>query len=559
MDRVMTLQSLRLDPFHLDDSGIAWVRDTLASLTPRQKVGQLFCHASMGRDPGELARLAALEPGGITRFFTPDFDYEAGFMDAARQQSRIPLLVSADLEGSRMSLAFGTEVPNPLALAAIDDPEATRTISRIMADEARAMGINWSFTPVLDINAAFRSPIVATRGFGSDIARIERHALAQIDVFQTHGIAATVKHWPGEGHDDRDQHLLTTIIPLTVEDWDRTHGHLYRAAISAGVMAVMSAHIAFPAYIRDLDPDAGRDAFRPASVNRHLNQTLLRDRLGFNGLIVSDATVMGGFGSYAPRAQMLPEVIENGCDMILFSPDPVADHALIADAIADGRIGSVRLDAALTRILGLKAALGLHRTNVALSAAHRAAVGGDKDRAAARTITARAPTLVKDAQGLLPLSPDRHRRILIVSGGIVSPIHPEPIEFDVPRLLENEGFSVTLHAPGQPIRAQDHDLMLYLLGEETLLTRGRVFLDWARIMGTFHQAMDRHWHDIPTAMISFGYPYMLYDAPRMPCYINAYATTDSMQAAVVDCLMGRVPWNATSPIDPFCGLEDARF
>ena len=112
----------------------------------------------------------------------------------------------------------------------------------------------------------------------------------------------------------------------------------------------MSAHIAFPAFVRSLDPEAGLEAFRPASVSRHLNQTLLRERLGFNGLIVSDATPMAGFGAWGPRAQMLPEVVENGCDLILFSPDPEVDFALIAEAVRSGQISAERLEQALIRV-----------------------------------------------------------------------------------------------------------------------------------------------------------------------------------------------------------------
>ena len=549
---------LRAAPFHLDDTAIGWVTATLAAMTSAQKAGQLFVHSSMGKDPGELARLARLHPAGITRFYTPDLGYEAAFIDSVRAQSPIPLLISADLEGSRMSLPFGVEVPNPLALAAIDDVAASREIARIMANEARVMGINWSFTPVLDINAAFRSPIVATRGFGSDPAIIGRHALAQIEVFQSMGIAATVKHWPGEGHDDRDQHLVTTINPLTIEAWEATHGALYRAAIAAGVMSVMSAHIAYPAFVRSLDPDAGIEAFRPASVSRVLNNDLLRGQLGFNGLIVSDATPMGGFGAWGARAQMLPEVIENGCDIILFSADPDADYALILAAIADGRISPARLEQALIRVLGLKATLGLHNAAFNAAAPQIGTLGRAKDRATAAAITARAPTLVKDVQGLLPLSLQKHKRLLILSGGVISPIHP-PAAFDLPDMLAAEGFEVTIYTPETRISPADFDAMLFLFGEETLLTRGRIFLDWARIMGHFFGAMDRHWHDIPTAMISFGYPYYLYDAPRVPCYVNAFSTMPSMQTAVLECLMGRSPWNTKSPHDAFCGLEDARF
>ena len=549
---------LRAAPFNLDDAAINWVTDTLAAMTPAQRVGQLFVHSSMGKDPAELARLARLHPAGITRFYTEDAGYEADFIDQVRAQSPIPLLISADLEGSQMSLAFGAQVPNPLALAAIDDVAASREIARIMADEARIIGINWSFTPVLDINAAFRSPIVATRGFGSDPAIIARHALAQIEVFQANGIAATVKHWPGEGHDDRDQHLVTTINPLTMQEWEASHGALYRAAIAAGVMSVMSGHIAFPAFVRSLDPDAGPEAYRPASVSRVLNLDLLRGRLGFNGLIVSDATLMGGFGAWGPRAEMLPQVIENGCDIILFSANPEADFALIEAAVADGRISAARLEQALIRVLGLKAALGLHKAPFARATPQIAQLGRPADRASAAAITARAPTLVKDVQSLLPLTLARHKRLLIVSGGVISPIHP-PAAFDLPDMLATEGFAVTLYTPATPINAADFDAMIFLFGEETLLTRGRIFLDWAKIMGHFLGAMDRHWHDIPTAMISFGYPYYLYDAPRVPTYINAFSTMPSMQKAVLDCLMGRAPWNKKSPHDPFCGLEDARF
>ena len=153
-----------------------------------------------------------------------------------------------------------------------------------MAEEARAIGINWSFTPVIDINATFRSAIVATRRYGADVEVIERQTLTQIAEFQAAGVAATVKQWPGEGFDDRDLHLVTTINPLTMAAWEANFGRDYRAAIGAGVMSVMSvmsAHIALPAYVLAATTDAGGEAYRPASVSRALNIDLLRGELGF--------------------------------------------------------------------------------------------------------------------------------------------------------------------------------------------------------------------------------------------------------------------------------------
>ncbi|MES2542769.1 MAG: glycoside hydrolase family 3 N-terminal domain-containing protein, partial [Pseudomonadota bacterium] len=212
-------QILSAAPFALDAPARDWVRTTLAGMDRPAKVRQLFVHICFGTGPEVADRITALAPAGITKFFAPDATAELDTLDALRGAADIPYLVSADLEGSRMSPSFGTEVPNPLALAAVDDVQASATIARIMATEARAAGINWSFTPVIDINALFRSPIVATRGLGSAPDRIREHALAHIRELQAAGVAATVKHWPGEGHDDRDQHLVTTINPLSVEDW----------------------------------------------------------------------------------------------------------------------------------------------------------------------------------------------------------------------------------------------------------------------------------------------------------------------------------------------------
>jgi beta-N-acetylhexosaminidase len=425
-----------------------------------------------------------------------------------------------------------------------------------MAEEARAAGVNWSFTPVIDINALFRSPIVATRGLGSDPARIRAHALAHIAGLQANGVAATVKHWPGEGHDDRDQHLVTTINPLSLEEWNATHGALYRAAIAEGVLSVMSAHIAFPAYVHAHDPDAGLQAYRPASVSTLLNQTLLRGELGFNGVIVSDATPMAGFGAWAHRDVMLPEVISSGCDVILFSDEPEADIARVEAALDDGRLTLDRLDEAVIRILGLKATLGLHRDR---TPADRSRLFNAQSARIAAGITARAPTLVKDVRGILPLSPDRHRRVLVYSTGIVTPLHGSGMPMAFPDMLRAEGFEVTVATPGDRLDQRDFDLVLFVMAEETLLTRGRIFLDWNRLTGGMFGAMQRHWHEVPTALISFGYPYYLYDAPRMPCVINAYATMDTMQRATLDCLLGRAPFQGKSPVDPFCGLPDAQY
>jgi len=551
----MRLDHLARFPFNLDATALAWVEQSFARLTPDEKISQLFNLRSQGNDPAELERQQRFKPGGLTLHFAPDAGGSRDIIAALNAAAPVPIIVSGDLEGSRMSLPFGTEVPNPLALAAIDDVEATRRISTIMAREARAAGMHWSFTPVLDINAAFRSAIVATRGYGSNVATIERHALVQLEAFQAEGIGATLKHWPGEGYDDRDQHLVTTINPLTMDEWEKTFGRLYRGAIEAGALSVMSAHIALPSFIRSLNPDAGVEAYRPASVSQLLNIELLRDRLGFNGLIVSDATSMAGLGAWAGRRDFIAEILTAGCDVILFSPDFEQDAVWLHEAIAEGRLSWERVDDAVLRQLALKAALGLHQPQTS----DLSVIGAAEDRAYAAEITRRAPTLVKDVQALLPLDPEQHRRVLFISPGIVFPFTPEPLPFAIPDMLRGHGFDVTIYDPSIEITRESFDLVFYAFGEETLLTRNHIFIDWLRLTGHFGKAMQRTWHDVPTLMVSFGFPYHLYDAPRVPTYINAYSTTETMQRAVVDGLLGHLEWNRNSPVDPFCGLGDAKY
>jgi len=553
MDSILEL--FRKPPFSLDDDAITWVRSTWEAMSHSERIGQLFILLSGGDE--DIARLRRLAPAGITRFFGNDGPSEIEMMNRIRHSAKIPYLISCDLEGSLMSLPFGNVVPNPLALAAIDDLQATDTITKIIAEEARDVGINWSFTPLVDINARFRSAIVATRSFGNDVERIRRHALKQIEVLQSAGIAATIKHWPGEGYDDRDQHLVTTINPQSMDEWDVTYGKTYRLAIDAGVKAVMSAHIALPAYIEKAAPTAPElERYRPASVNRYLNKDLLRDTLGFNGLIVSDATNMGGLASWGPRRDTVVEVVANGCDLILFTNDMEQDIRYIEQALENGKLKEERLREAVLRTLALKASLGLHKTeNIHESHGPKKTYTEE-----IHSIIVRAPTLIKDVQSILPLSPTKTRRIYVYNTDIKSPFSAtQPLAFI--DLLRNEGFDVTVHDPktAELNAWKGHDLILYALAEETLATRQIISFNYTELFGSFFTSMERPWYEVPTMLISFGYPYYLYDIPRIPCVVNAYSATEAMQRAALECITGRKPFVGHSPVDAFCGLPDAKY
>ena len=569
MDKTLPQPTLTVDdaalmaaPFNLDADAVRWVRQTHARMSLDDKLRQLFCEASFSDDPAQVEALASARLGGVTRFIGADLQAAWAATRRLVESAEIPLLVAGDLEGGGIGMPCATPVPNQLGVAATDSPEIAADIAGLMAREGRALGFNWAFGPVLDINARHRSAIVATRSFGNDPARIRRLASAHVGAIQRERLAATLKHWPGEGYDERDQHLVTTINPLDLATWEAEFGMLYRGLIAEGAMSVMSAHIAMPAWAEHFGAP-GIERYRPASVSLELNEGLLRGTLGFNGLIVSDATTMAGLGSWGPRDTVIPEVVANGCDMILFSFELDADFARLHRAVDDGRLPVARVDAAVTRILALKAALGLHRKSLdelipPLEQA-RGLVGCAAHQAAAEHAAGASVTLAKDVAGLLPLSKERHRRIALVTddarAGFVNQQTPQSLQ--VGRLLQERGFEVRAYDPAHPPTAADTDLVLYVFAQESVYTQANIYLDWRRLMGTPDGGMRRHWHELPCVLVSFGQPYYLFDAPRMPCVVNAYSSIPSVQQAVVARLVGEVPFTAISPVDAACGLPDA--
>lgn len=553
------------DPLALASADRAWVDARLAELTTEQKIGQLFVLSSKNDDLAEIAAHCSLGVGGIHRFPGHDLVQSWAATRAAYEQSAIPPLISGDIEGGSLSHAYASAVPNQLALAAADDLDLSRAVARIIARESRAMGFNWTFSPVVDINAEFRNPVVGTRSYGADADTIIAQAVTLLAELQAHGVAATAKHWPGDGMDDRDQHLTTTVNPLGRAEWEAGFGRIYRALIDAGVMAVMSAHIALPDYIRRRKGDAGREAFRPASLSRELNLDLLRGEMGFAGLIVSDATPMGGLGSWAPREQWVPAIIENGCDMFLFSRDAADDMRLMLDGLRTGALSEERLEQAVDKVLCLKARLGLHRRPLddllpRLEEA-RATLREPGSTSIAAEANARAITLVKDTQQLLPIDSNRHRRVVLVveeGWNFVSGAMPRGTAAFRAALAER-GFAVRDYDPEVVPTREDTDLLIYLIGQEATPCIGHIHIDWVKLHGGSRKAMLRFNAEVPTMMVSLGQPFYLHDAPEMATYINAYSSIDSVQRGVVERLAGEAAFTGRSPVDPFCGREQLRY
>ncbi|BCE01281.1 glycoside hydrolase family 3 protein [Marinicellulosiphila megalodicopiae] len=552
------LNTFKQAPFYLDEQAIKWVKDTYKNFTTEQKIGQLFNLMVMQNSPDELAMIKKIQPGAITKFVTGSLETEINTINKIRHLSNTPLLISSDLEGGSMSFSFGAQVPNQLALAGLNDKKAVDYCTNVIAQEAKLLGINWSFTPVIDINKKFKSAIVGTRSYGSDIHLIKSMSQANIKILQQNNIAATVKHWPGEGFDDRDQHLVTTVNPMTKDQWDQSFGKLYQSAINNDVKAVMSAHIALPQYTK-LYEDNQEQWWRPASINKHLNQTLLRDELGFNGLVVSDASTMAGVSSFSNRETVCVETIENGCDMLLFCQDPLQDFDFLLNGLRNGQLSEARLEQSVLRILAMKASLNLHHPSQDLSVdAFKQLTQSDYAKNI-KKINRSTPHLVKNKSDFLPITVESKKRVLIISEGIKNIFSPHPIPLQVNEMLIKKGFEVVEFKAGISLQPENYDWILYLFSNESGLLKSRIYIDWLSLHAGFMESMYRPWVDLPTVMVSFGHPYLLYDAPSVPVYINAYCPNSDVQQAVVDALVGEINFNDQAAIDPFCGLDQLKY
>ena len=574
---------LKAKPFFLSDEDIRWVRETLASMTREQKAGQVFCPLGASPDPAFLRHVICdIGVGGM--MYRPGFAAEIQEIHRTIQSmAGIPLLLAANTENGGNGLAFeGTSFGQSMAAAATGDPESAYRMGFTACAEGVALGLNWSFAPIVDINYEFHNPITNVRTFGSDPDRVIACGSAYMRGAKENGVAVSIKHFPGDGVDERDQHIVTSVNSLSRQDWDDSFGRVYSTLIEQGAETVMVGHIALPAYADE------HEKYMPASLSRSIMTGLLREKLGFNGLISTDATPMVGFTAAMSRAKAIPTAIAAGADMILFNKDLDEDYHFLLSGLDNGLVSEARLDEAVTRILATKAALGLHRKQKAgtLVPGKEAlsVIGCAKHRAWAQETADRAVTLVKDTQNLLPLSTAKYRRVYL---NVIqkNPDPDDPFVQAWKSLFEREGFEVTVRDRRVSITPRDfadvpgmsaekkalmhemyrsigeakeaYDLYVYICNMENASNNTTLRLNWNVAFGL---GDDAPWFvsELPALMISTAYPYHLFDAPMLKTYINAYAGTPDFREAVMDRIMGRREFTGISPIDPFCGREDLR-
>lgn len=559
---------LKKKPFCLSDAQIAWVESTIAAMTEDEKVEQLFCPLLYSNDPGYLQFATSQHRwGGIMFRSNPAGEVQTA-INTVQANSPIPMIISANLEDGGSGIAEeGTYMGRQMLMAATGETEQARRLGRICGVEGAALGVNVAYAPIVDIDKNFRNPITNVRTYGSDADMVLAMGKAYMEGLAGTGVVPTIKHFPGDGVDARDQHLLTSVNSLSLEEWEASYGKVYRGLIEAGAPVLMVGHIAMPAMEEYYD---GQPCGRviPGSISRNVMR-YLREELGFNGMISTDASPMVGLMAVTNREEAVPLTIQNGCDMFLFTKDLEEDLQFMKNGLKNGLLTRERFMEALTRILALKAMLGLPEKQAAgelrRSEEDLKVLANPEHLAWAAECADKGVTLVKDVRSILPLSPEKHKKVLLeILGDFPS---NDRVYAHFERRLTEAGFQVTKYVPEtfetifldgtvEQFKAK-YDLVFYIGNIENASNKTTARINWHTLFGAGNN-LPWFAREVPTVFVSVGNPYHLYDVPMIPTYVNAYCHAPAVIDAAMDKVLGISDFKGTSPIDPFCGCWDTR-
>jgi beta-N-acetylhexosaminidase len=543
----------------LSPAASQWVESTLAKMTLDEKVGQLIFatyHGSFTADDSpayaEIMRdVEKLHVGGFINItqssplgIVKSQAYPTAVLTNQLQaKSKLPLLVGADFErGTAMRLDEGTSFPTAMALAAAGNPKDAYTMGKVTALEARAVGIHWIYAPDSDVNNNPDNPIINTRSFGEDPKKVAEFVTQFVHGVQDNGGLATAKHFPGHGDTAADSHIDLPVIRADRERLESLELVPFRAAIAAGADSIMTGHLAIPA----LEPDTNT----PATLSSNILTGLLRNELGYQGLVVTDAMDMGGITvRYAP-GEAAVRAFAAGADALLMPPVPDAAIDALRDAVKSGRISNERLDASVRRILQAKARIGLYKerlVDVNALNKHFAKVEWQRE---AQEVSDRGVTLLRDTPHRLPLDETKPTRALLVA--LYADPEPYPGE-DLERELRSRVDSLTtLRADTRFVKADNlklpsadtYDVAILAFFVRVSDRKGNVDIpaEQAALAEKVYK------NGKPVVTIGFGSPYLVEKFPQAETWLAAFGISDVAQISVARALFGQIAVRGHLPV-----------
>jgi beta-N-acetylhexosaminidase len=529
-----------------------WVRKTLGKMTLGEKIGQMVAWRYLGRfvnrdsdDLRELVDLVTREKIGGLIIFGGEVYETAHLTNYLQERAKVPLLIAADFEwGAAMRIHGTTLFPPFMALGATNSEDLAYQMGRITAVEARAMGIHMTYAPVVDVNINPDNPVISTRSLGENPADVGRLAVSFIKGCQENGLVATAKHFPGHGDTNLDSHSLLPTIAAEKSRLEEVELYPFAQAIKAGVGAVMTAHLFVPA----LDPTPQL----PATLSPLILTKLLREQMGFRGLIVTDAMTMGGITNVFSVQEAAIKAVEAGADMVLLPPDPPGAIAALVEAVSSGEIEESRINESVSRILELKARVGLDKNKlVDINLLALKVASKEHLRQAALTLE-KSVTLVKNEGDVLPLQPETK------SGTAVFSLSSDPDDYYAGRSFIGE---VQKRRPGpfgfyadaftgkeymQEVskKAAGSDLVIFALFSSLRSAKGSVDLLPRHIELVREVAADNK----RVIVISFGSPYFLRHFPEVEAYMCLYRNTPQAQEAAAKALFGEIEVQGRLPV-----------
>ena len=525
------------------------VDSILALLSTRQRVGQLvvpWLAGSYSALDDSLFQVATrwvdtLEVGGLIVSVGSPFDIAAK-LNALQRRSRLPLLVSADLEwGAGMRVIGGTAFPQIMAVGATGNARDAYTIGEAAATEGRAVGIHVNFAPDADVNNNPLNPIINIRSFGEDPRAVSRLVQEYVRGLHDHGMLATLKHFPGHGDTQIDSHIGLPVITAGYARLDSLELVPFRGGIAAGADVVMSAHIGFPAFTGSDDP---------ATLSAAVLTGLLRDSLHFHGLVVTDALVMGAIVAKYGAGEATVRAFLAGSDLLLMPADPDSAINAMTAAVGAGRISSERLDQSVRRVLEIKRRLGLLERRVVPLDSIMSIVGSKRFQDAANDIAVRALTLVRDIGGPLHALRAKPSRFALIAyadenNGAAGQYLTELLRqggdtVDYFRLWPMSGPLSYDSARAVIGRAP---VTVFVANVRPISARGNIALP-----DSLAQLITATDAGRPTVLVSLGSPYLLNQAPAAKCYLIAWSGVRAAERAVALALLGKVPIAGHLPI-----------
>jgi beta-glucosidase-like glycosyl hydrolase/CubicO group peptidase (beta-lactamase class C family) len=465
-------------------------------------------------------------------------------LNALQGSSRLPLLVAADMErGMAFRIPRGV-VPLPFAMAigATGSEAAARFSGEIAAREGRALGVHWAFAPVADVNNNPANPVINIRSFGEDPERVGLLVSAFIRGAHAGGLMTTAKHFPGHGNTAVDSHLALPTIDGDEKRLEVVELRPFRRALAAGVDAVMLGHIAAPG----LDPSGV-----PATMSGRMVTGLLRGRLGFDGLVVTDALEMAGIGDQWTGGAAVGAV-QAGADLVLLPPDPRVAVQSLVRAVREGQLTEARLDESVARVLKAKEGLGLHEQRFVDGDALAESVGRTADIQEALNVARASVTLVKNEAGVLPLHAERAPRLLHLL--LTSDVRDRDIRGILEEELALRGGEVhheilgpeVSHVTAREIAQTVGDYSHVLISAFARVRGGKGTVDMSPTLAGLVE--DIAAGSVPVVVVSLGSPYLLRQFPDVDAYVCTYGAAESSQRAAIGAVLGEFPLRGRLPV-----------